>query len=745
MPYYSTHTGAQVDSAVDKINGLFDGSLTEAEKKAIGANIDLADNAELTAELTRLAETYAFGGVATPSTNPGTPEVNTFYIATEAGTYANMGGVVVGDFEVAVISWNGSSWAKINTGIANKDLISGYTSNISDFGKLDGYYSIGGDIVGVGSGLFHSQPILLHAGDVVNITTNSTTNVSVISEVDPDGAFIMLLEQGVSTGAQTFSYTADREMYVVASFVQQQGTVIRQGLQAAVSAMSFVNGGDRNILWYGFIDGSYYNVGGELRSQQGFYRSNPIHLNAGDTIELTTRSTANIAVFGEFDKDGNWVSLLQQGVSTGAQTFSYTATREMYVVASCINKDGRVVRRNVREAVNELWGGNRVKMLAIGASLTAAKKWQYYVGDAINAEVATHALGGSSVITQVDGDGSFPALTADDVRDVDIVIIFGAFNDYRDAVNNLGAVDDMYPAEPSFIGKLNYAVKRIYECARNADNNNLRVVLMSPYNFGGGSYCNATGLTAGEQMFDGFKACSLRYSAQLIDLLHCGQIAEQNWDIFCLGAGAVNQTYLPYIASAPYGVASIFPSQDFLPNVEAQQIDFTKLGKNDGGYNLSGGLSWAGSFFHTDPVHLNAGDSIEITTSSTPNVSVFSEVDENGAFVRALTAGETKQTYTYTAAEAINISVTFVQQDGFMTIAPNSSLINGMLALVAADNAYGYTYSEWNNGSWVHGIEPWSGEKYPPYAYLWRDYIHLNDEGHKRIAKYIASQLKPIK
>lgn len=112
MPYYSTHTGAQVDSAVDKINGLIDGSLTEAEKKAIGANIDLADNAQLTAELARLAKTYAFGGVATPSTNPGTPEVNTFYIATEAGTYANMGGVVLKASEFAVISWNGSVWSK---------------------------------------------------------------------------------------------------------------------------------------------------------------------------------------------------------------------------------------------------------------------------------------------------------------------------------------------------------------------------------------------------------------------------------------------------------------------------------------------------------------------------------------------------------------------------------------------------------------------------------------------------------
>lgn len=62
--------------------------------------------------VSQLGKNYAFGGVATPSTNPGTPTTNTFYIATEAGTYTNMGGVVVAPSEIVFISWNGSSWNK---------------------------------------------------------------------------------------------------------------------------------------------------------------------------------------------------------------------------------------------------------------------------------------------------------------------------------------------------------------------------------------------------------------------------------------------------------------------------------------------------------------------------------------------------------------------------------------------------------------------------------------------------------
>ena len=54
---------------------------------------------------------YIFAGVATPSTNAGTPDQNVFYIG-GAGTYTNFGSsytVPVGS--IGVFSWNGS-WGK---------------------------------------------------------------------------------------------------------------------------------------------------------------------------------------------------------------------------------------------------------------------------------------------------------------------------------------------------------------------------------------------------------------------------------------------------------------------------------------------------------------------------------------------------------------------------------------------------------------------------------------------------------
>lgn len=64
-----------------------------------------------------LEKGYQFIGIATPSTNPGTPDQNVFYIASEIGTYSNFGGLAVSNGEIAIFKYNGT-WAKDVTGCA---------------------------------------------------------------------------------------------------------------------------------------------------------------------------------------------------------------------------------------------------------------------------------------------------------------------------------------------------------------------------------------------------------------------------------------------------------------------------------------------------------------------------------------------------------------------------------------------------------------------------------------------------
>ena len=52
---------------------------------------------------------YIYAGIATETTNPGTPVEKVFYVATTAGTYTNFGNKAVNN-GITILSWNGTSW-----------------------------------------------------------------------------------------------------------------------------------------------------------------------------------------------------------------------------------------------------------------------------------------------------------------------------------------------------------------------------------------------------------------------------------------------------------------------------------------------------------------------------------------------------------------------------------------------------------------------------------------------------------
>lgn len=70
----------------------------------------------LLAMINALGVGYQYMGIATPSTNPGTPDQNVFYIAWSPGSYSNFG-FTVSDNEVVIFSYNGT-WSKDVTGMA---------------------------------------------------------------------------------------------------------------------------------------------------------------------------------------------------------------------------------------------------------------------------------------------------------------------------------------------------------------------------------------------------------------------------------------------------------------------------------------------------------------------------------------------------------------------------------------------------------------------------------------------------
>lgn len=89
--------------------------------------------AEHTEKITKIEqlqqEGYNFMGVATPETNPGTPDQKVFYIANGKGTYTKFGGIEVTEDEVIILYYD-TAWHKVATGIASEEKVSDLESQI---------------------------------------------------------------------------------------------------------------------------------------------------------------------------------------------------------------------------------------------------------------------------------------------------------------------------------------------------------------------------------------------------------------------------------------------------------------------------------------------------------------------------------------------------------------------------------------------------------------------------------------
>ena len=150
-------------------------------KAAIAAAIKQNGNNEITGNLLQqqllamvnsLGVGYQFIGIATPDTNPGTPDPNVFYIASTPGTYTYFGGAILADGEIAILKYNGA-WSKDSTGAASLEMA------INDFGIGNRLSIVGRGTINVGA---NGEHLLL------GIKPNTEYVVSIVNpDVDMSG------------------------------------------------------------------------------------------------------------------------------------------------------------------------------------------------------------------------------------------------------------------------------------------------------------------------------------------------------------------------------------------------------------------------------------------------------------------------------------------------------------------------------------------------------------------------------
>jgi hypothetical protein len=129
----------------------------EQLKQAVSDVIKTNGNQEITGAILKntlltiistVGNNATFAGIATPDTNPGTPDENIFYFATTKGQYVNFGGIEVNN-EAVILQNKNNTWRKKTTGIAlalNVDKLSRqlyfndvYLANKKEFRNLFSY------------------------------------------------------------------------------------------------------------------------------------------------------------------------------------------------------------------------------------------------------------------------------------------------------------------------------------------------------------------------------------------------------------------------------------------------------------------------------------------------------------------------------------------------------------------------------------------------------------------------------
>ena len=138
---------------------------TNGNKEITGALLQQS----LLAMINSLGTGYQFMGVATPKTNPGTPDAKVFYLAYQNGQYSKFGNISL-ENEISIITYD-SAWHKISTGIAQEERIN--IISAGNYPITTGGYINSSGVVNANASYGYTQYLPVQPGSILNyIDTN---------------------------------------------------------------------------------------------------------------------------------------------------------------------------------------------------------------------------------------------------------------------------------------------------------------------------------------------------------------------------------------------------------------------------------------------------------------------------------------------------------------------------------------------------------------------------------------------
>lgn len=153
--------------------------------------------------ISTIGENATFAGIAEPTTIPGTPDGNLFYIAYEKGIYANFNSIDITDDDGLVILLYSDNWYKINIPLASKDELALLRSDLNNINTDDIKSKLGNKYIAETKTASDMQGIYWDSTD--NAIKSSSNLLSLILPYPPGCVFNYTITQGTMLSIRTFS------------------------------------------------------------------------------------------------------------------------------------------------------------------------------------------------------------------------------------------------------------------------------------------------------------------------------------------------------------------------------------------------------------------------------------------------------------------------------------------------------------------------------------------------------------
>lgn len=344
------------DNLIETINNI-----TKVNENSTSANIVTIDPlsnstaSNVQQALNPLYENSLYAGIATPKTNPGTPNNKIFYIATKAGIYTNFSNIEVIEGETVILQWNNNEWTKNITGLATKQKVTTHINQLNE--KIFNFDTQDWEIkkvlnitpntaaniisyLGFGNSTFVIEGNLASAFQIIG-TNKATGNVislyQQLTPIDfpitfnnprPDLELINITWKGMTaTAADEVTITITKESKIKK---HSESLDLIKEKQIVFDKLEKIETFDAIFSTENLIirkDGTY-------AESPNYLSTTPIFLHRCDSITFTKSAPPSVAMLSESTYNGIFVRTLIVG-ENAIKERTYIAEKDMYVRICC--------------------------------------------------------------------------------------------------------------------------------------------------------------------------------------------------------------------------------------------------------------------------------------------------------------------------------------------------------------------------------------------------------------------------